>query len=155
MRLWIVGTVLFCSATLAAQTMVEAGKLAGAASGASGSVSKIGSNVSKIFGNLEKNISGKSATPQVKSSEPVVLGSPASRSKSPDPKQSAPAPKPLKADFDSVTVGLSRTDLIAKVGPPSFSITSAEGETLSYSSREGAPFTIRINDGKVAEIHPK
>ncbi|GEM_PF-5256693 len=150
MRLALLGAVILaCALPGAAQTIIEAGALAGAATAGAGPAARIGASLDKVLGKVETTLAGKpSASPAsaLKGSKTVDPSLPVLKPSPPPP------PKPLKTDFDSVAPGLSRTELIAKVGPPSFAIASSGGESLSYICREGERFTVQIEGGKVTTV---
>jgi len=141
---------LIPAAPLAAQAMVENALLSGAASAASGSMAKAGAAVAKVLSRADNALSGKAAKESPVAARPSVVtidSAPIERKPAPPP-----PPKPSKADFDSIVPGLSRSELIAKVGLPAISILSDQGESLSYDCKEGDAFTIKMSDGKIASI---
>ncbi len=80
----------------------------------------------------------------------------ANRKRSVDVQPSAPVFSPTKEDFAKVAVGLTRADVIGKLGPPAASLTMPEEdhlvETLSYQSKGAKIATIRLSDGAVSAV---
>jgi hypothetical protein len=63
---------------------------------------------------------------------------------------------PTQSELEAVKEGTPKSELLAKVGHPSFAVSSPQGghlvETLSYSVKDGGDAKVRLSDGKVSSV---
>jgi hypothetical protein len=131
------------AAALHAQTMVEAGTLTGATSGAAAASKGVGKSIGGVFTNLDKTLqAGKAAA-----SETIIVRDSA-------PATATPAlPAKTYEDIKKAEAGLAYDDLIERFGPPALEVAGAGGvKKLTYSSKNGST-QIEVKDGKVAAIN--
>ncbi|MGC8882589.1 MAG: hypothetical protein ACP5UT_07100 [Bryobacteraceae bacterium] len=142
----------------AAQTAIEYGGAAGAKTAGDGA-KKLGDSLGRIFSKSGEalNASRRDGARSPASSTAVRRSSSSPRPAAVDPKTAETVRATAEA-FAKREPGLSAAELEALLGPPSFRVLmSLEGrmvELLEYTAGRKLPGTVRIVDGKVAEVRP-
>jgi hypothetical protein len=123
------------AATLAAQTMVEAGLGASRAATSAAPAAGVGKAVAGALSNLDKTLKSAEKT----TSETVIL-----------PRDTKPAtPAKTYEDIGKAEVGLAYDELLERFGPPAMQITGEDGiRKLTYGATK-----VQVKDGKVLAIN--
>lgn len=143
------------AATAAAQSAVEYGLNAGRAATTTAPAQGIGKAMSGIAGSLDKTVkasqqaSDSSSAPTAESKHPGRKAATAARVR--PAVSTPPAPAPNWEDPAAISAGLTYEDLMRRFGPPSLQITSATGNSLSYSGKDGM-VQVEVQGGKVTSV---
>jgi hypothetical protein len=148
------GMAAFC----AAQTAIEYGGAAGAKTAGAGA-KKIGDSLGRIFSKggeaLDASRRDGAGSPAVSTAVRRTSSSPRTAAVNPEGAETARA---TAEAFAKLEPGLSAAELEARLGPPSFRVLMPLGgrlvELREYSSGRKLLGTVRIVDGKVAEVRP-
>ena len=140
--------------TAAAQAAVEYGVNAGRAATTTAPSQGLGKAMSGLAGSLDKAMKTGEAAP-----DPKAAGT----ASKPSDKKATPAarirpaaitpPVPVKTweSPEGISAGLSYQDLVGRFGPPALQITSATGDSLSYSGKDGM-VQVEVQGGKVISV---
>jgi hypothetical protein len=142
---------------LAAQTAVEYGTITAAgAAGSAGAMKDTSKSIGNVLGNLGKTLDKGEASPPSGESVKVAPAKQAKAAPSRARTAAPPAPRPIQPD--SIRKGMTRADLLAKLGKPFMKTGGMDGvefiETYCYQGPEDL-ITVTIRDGTVTSISPE